>query len=86
MGAHVPKSGCNIPTPTWEGAVTQEPLGGTAGPALGGGWQEGEGQENLLRGHSETSSFLGAKSPRHTAIGGQWAECWSQQAPWGNQA
>lgn len=34
MGADTPKSGCNIPIPPQEGAVTQEPLGGTAGYAL----------------------------------------------------
>lgn len=40
--------------------------------ACPGQWvQDREGQENLLRGQSGTSSFSGAKSPRHTAIGGQ---------------
>lgn len=47
-------------SPSAEGAVTQEPLGGTAGPRPG---QEGEGQENSLRRHSEASSFLGQSPP-----------------------
>lgn len=42
MGADTSKSGCNIPIPTQEGAVTQEPLGGTAGSTLVVGGRKGE--------------------------------------------
>lgn len=53
-----------------------------------GQWvQDREREENVLR-HSETSSSSGAKSPGHTAIGGQQPDqgAVGQQAPWDDQA
>lgn len=76
------RSDCRTPTsPPREGAVAQDPWKGRGARPSRGGQDGRDRPENVLRGQSESSSFMGTKSP---SPGGWWtAGRGSRQQPAG---